>query len=79
MARADELRAELDLLALEERYAAAKEAGASKDELRALGLREARRAFREVREGGDVADGDAAARPATAKAAARVKDRGEPK
>jgi hypothetical protein len=77
MARADELRAELDLLDLEDRYAAAKESGASKDELRALGLREARQAFREQREG--TAPEPGAARPEPVKATARAKGKGEQK
>lgn len=77
MARADDLRAELDLLDLEERYAQAKAGGASKDELRGMGLREARQAFRETRE--SVEPDEGAARPAPARASARVKGKGDEK
>lgn len=50
MSRADELRAELELLDLEAKFVAAKKSGKATPELRA-GLREARRAFRLQREG----------------------------
>lgn len=66
MSRAEELRAELDLLDLEQQYAAAKAGGATKDELRAMGLREAREAFRALR------DGSAAATPPTVEAKSAV-------
>jgi hypothetical protein len=58
MSRADELRAELALLELEDEYVAAKESGADREALKALGLREARQAFREQREGATVASPD---------------------
>lgn len=73
MARADDLRAELELLELQERYAEAKAAGASKEDLRALGLREARQVFRAAREGDDPGT----ARPEPFQASARVKRAGD--
>jgi hypothetical protein len=57
MSRADELRAELELLELEAEFVAAKESGEVTREQK-LALREARRAFREQREGAAVASPD---------------------
>ncbi len=53
MSRADELRAELELLDAEERFAAAKESGVTMEEK--LELREKRKAFREQRAGSSSA------------------------
>jgi hypothetical protein len=57
VSRADQLRAELELLDLEEQFVAAKESGDLTTEMK-LELREKRRAFREARSGGAVAAPD---------------------
>jgi hypothetical protein len=57
VSRADELRAELALLELEDEFVAAKASGEVTREQKAA-LREARRAFREQRSGGAVASPD---------------------
>lgn len=67
MSRAEDLRAELALLQLEEDFAAAKQAGEVTAEQKAE-LREARRRFREQR------DGSASAAPDTVRASATVKE-----
>ncbi len=66
MSRADELRAELAVVELEERLVQAKADGEDHADLKHE-LREARRVFREGREQSppDIADGDAVARPDT--------------
>ena len=77
------LKAELDMLELEERFVAAKQAGEATPGLRAE-LREARRRFRELREQGivgiagqaDGADGAAKARPGTVSGRGGVKGQG---
>lgn len=63
------LDAELAVLELEVELAAAKEYGGADMELK-LRLREARRAFREMREGGPPAEG--VARPATIETGSEV-------
>lgn len=66
MSRADDLRAELALLEVEEQYRELKGSGAKRAKLKALELREARRKFREAREGATSVN------PATIEAAAEV-------
>jgi hypothetical protein len=58
VSRADELRAELALLELEDEFVAAKESGEVTREQKAA-LREARREFREQRAGGAAVSPDA--------------------
>lgn len=71
MSRADDIRAraeaEIAVAELEDRLVEAKEAGDDVEDLK-LELREARRAFREYREG------DASVNPAAVSAAAEVKE-----
>ena len=69
MTRADELRAELDLLARQEEFAAAKESGGVTMDDK-LALRAARQEFRERRAG------SATAQPEAISATARVKQTG---
>lgn len=64
--RSEALRAELAMLDLEDRFVAAKQAGEATPELRAE-LREARRAYRQLREAGDADPGVALAQPVTAR------------
>lgn len=70
MPSSEELRAALAVAELEEELVAAKADGPADRDLK-LRLREARRAFRELREGRPVGPGDA--RPETVKASAKVK------
>jgi hypothetical protein len=65
VSRADELRAELELIELEDRFVAAKESGDVTREQR-LELRAARQAFRERREGSAVASPETIRATATA-------------
>ena len=58
MSRADDLRAELELLEVEEKYRELKGSGAKRAKLKALELREARRKFREAREGAATVNPD---------------------
>ena len=58
MSRADELRAELDLMELEAKFVQAKKSGKATPKQRAE-LREARRAFRERRAGSAAASPEA--------------------
>jgi hypothetical protein len=69
MGRRELLDAEREVLDLEDELAAAKEYGAAEMELK-LRLREARRAFRLLREGEDPGEG--VVRPATVNASAGV-------
>ena len=70
MGRREELAAEAVVLDLEEELATAKESGPADAELK-LRLREARRVYRTLREGGDPGEG--VARPATVQTTSRAK------
>lgn len=73
MPSTDELRAALAAAELEEELVAAKETGGAPTDLKER-LREARRVYREMREGRPAEAGEA--RPSTVKAAAAVKKPG---